>query len=116
MGIILIDVHSRRGWRVERWTNIYANDAIAEHNQTCDCKINWENTKTLATEPFFYRRKVREALEIRRLKTGPGNPNGLNRDHGDYVTTNTWQSLFDKINTNKKISMETFESMTSDLS
>ena len=89
-------------------------DALAEHNQTCDCKISWDQTQTLAVEPIFFRRKVREALEIRRLKTGPNDPNGLNRDYGDYVTTNTWQPLFDKINSFKNIN--TVESMTSDTS
>ena len=85
------------------------NDALAEHDQTCDCTIKWEETKTLAIEPIFFRRKVRESLEIRRLKTGPEDPNGLNRDYGDYVTTNTWQTLFDKINANTRINVDTIE-------
>ena len=76
------------------------NDALAAHSQSCECDIKWENTKTLAIEPIWFRRKVRESLEIRRLKTGPEDPNGLNRDNGDYVTTNTWKTLFDKINAN----------------
>ena len=84
---------------------------MAEHKQTCDCDIKWEDTKTLAIEPIFFRRKVRESLEIRRLKTGPNEPIGLNRDYGCYVTTNTWQTLFDKINTFKRI--DTAETMTS---
>ena len=49
-----------------------------------------------------FRRKVREALEIKRLRTGPDEQNGLNKDNGDYVTTDTWKSLFDKINGDKK--------------
>ena len=89
----------------------YENDAIAEHSQTCPCTIKWENTKTLAVEPIWFRRKVRESLEIRRLKTGPGNTKGLNRDNGDYVTTDTWIPLLDKVNLNKYV--RTFESMTS---
>ena len=88
-------------------------DALAEHSQTCDCDINWEHTKTIAIEPVFFRRKVREALEIRRLKTGPNDTNGLNRDYGDYVTTNTWQPLLEKINSNKKINIDTLETLTS---
>ena len=66
-------------------------------------------TKTVAVEPTWYRRKVREALEIRRLKTGPEEETGINRDLGDYVTTNTWSSLFTKINRSKDI--PTFKSM-----
>ena len=78
------------------------NDALAAHSQTCECNIDWEHTETIAIEPVWFRRKVREALEIRRLKTGPEESNGLNRDNGDYVTTNTWKTLFDKINSSNK--------------
>ena len=87
------------------------NDAIAEHKDSCDCQMDWEAVKTLAVEPIWFKRKVREALEIRRLKTGPGETKGLNRDLGDYVTTSTWSTLFNKIN-DMKIE-PTFESMTS---
>ena len=73
--------------------------------------MDWEAVKTLAVEPIWFKRKVREALEIRRLKTGPGETKGLNRDLGDYVTTSTWSTLFNKIN-DMKIE-PTFESMTS---
>ncbi len=90
------------------------NDALAGHNETCGCTIKWENTKTLAIEPVWFRRKVRESLEIRRLKSGPGNEKGLNRDNGDYVTTNTWTSVFEKVNLSTKEC--TFESMTSNIS
>ena len=87
------------------------NDAIAEHKEKCDCEIDWKAVKTLAVEQLWFKRKAREALEIRRLKTGPNEPKGLNRDLGDYVTTSTWSTLFDKINS--KNIMPTFESMTS---
>ena len=88
-------------------------DALAEHSQGCDCHIKWEDTKTLAIEPVWFRRKVRESLEIRRLKTGPNEQNGLNKDNGDYVTTSVWNSLFNQINGEKKSGIKTFESMTS---
>ena len=88
-------------------------DAIAEHKESCNCEIDWEKTKTLSVEPIWFRRKVRESLEIRRLNSGPDNPKSLNRDYGDYVTTNTWSILFDKINNLKNI--PTFESMTSNI-
>ena len=89
-------------------------DALAKHDQSCDCIIDWNNTKTIAVEPVWFRRKVREALEIRRLKTGPGEPKGINGDLGDYVVTNTWQPLLDNINRNKKISIQTLENLTAD--
>ena len=87
------------------------HDAMAAHSDECDCKINWEGTTTIAVEPVWFRRKVRESLEIRRLKTGPDDPNGINQDNGDYVTTNTWNSLFDQINRDTKSGVRTFESM-----
>ena len=86
-------------------------DAVAEHHDKCGCSIDLNQVKTVAVEPQWYRRKVREALEIRRLKTGPNEQTGINRDYGDYVTTDTWRSLFTKINQNKH--MLTFEKMTS---
>ena len=86
-------------------------DAIAEHQASCNCAINFEGTKTVAVEPLWFRRKVREALEIRRLKTGPQQSTGLNRDLGDYVTTDTWSTLLNKVNAIDNT--KTFESMTS---
>ena len=89
------------------------HDALAAHNQECNCETRWEDTKTIAIEPVWFRRKVRESLEIRRLKTGPDQQNGLNQDNGDYVTTNLWNCLFNQINRDKKSGVRTFESMTS---
>ena len=79
---------------------VFNNDqkhTIAEHHDKCGCKIDLTKTKTVAVKPTWYRRKVREALKIRRLQTGPDEETGINRDLGDYVTTNTWASLFTKI-------------------
>ena len=48
----------------------------------------------------MYKRKVREALEINRLKTLNETDKTfkvLNRDNGGYVTTNSWKPLFWKI-------------------
>ena len=48
----------------------------------------------------MYKRKVHEALEINRLKTLNETDKTfkvLNRDNGDYVTTNSWKPLFRKI-------------------
>ena len=48
----------------------------------------------------IYKRKVHEALEINRLKTLNKTDRTfkvLNRDNGDYVTTNSWKPLFQKI-------------------
>ena len=48
----------------------------------------------------MYKGKVREALEIKRLKTLNETDKMfkvLNRDNSDYVTTNRWKPLFQKI-------------------
>ena len=89
-----------------------AHDAIAAHKAVCDCTDRLEETKILAVEPLWYRRKVREALEIQRLKTGPNDTHGINKDNGDYVTTTSWNPLFDQINADNRANVETFESMT----
>ena len=78
------------------------NDALAEHNGKCNCEIKWNEIQTIAVEPNWFRRKVRESLEIRCLKTGPKYAKGINRDYGDYVTTNSWDTMFDNINDLRK--------------
>ena len=90
-----------------------AHDAIAAHKSVCDCTDRLEETQILAVEPVWYRRKVREALEICRLKTGPNDAHGINKDNGDYVTTKTWNPLFNQINSDSRANVKTFESMTS---
>ena len=72
--------------------------AISEHNVTCDRDIEWTKTKTLSIEPTYFRRCVREGLEIQRHKTGPNDEYGMNKDYGRYVKTETWKSLFDHKN------------------
>ena len=50
--------------------------------------------------PNMYKRKVREALEINRLKTLNETHEtfkSLNRDNSDHVTMNSWKPLFRKI-------------------
>ena len=48
----------------------------------------------------MYERKIREALEINKLKTINEKDKTftvLNRDNGDYVTMNSWKPLFMKM-------------------
>ena len=85
------------------------HDAVAEHQIECGCEIDMTKTKVLAKETQWFPRKVREALEIRRLKTGPNQEHGINQDMGDYVTTNHWDDLFATINQNKKSDVRSFE-------
>ena len=87
-------------------------DAIAAHASVCGCQVRFDDTQVLAVEPVWFRRKVREALEIRRLQTGPNDTHGINKDNGDYVTTSTWKPLFNQINSDNRVNIKTFESMT----
>ena len=70
-----------------------SDSALAEHCSKCNGIIQWSNTRTLAIESNCFKRCVRESLEIRRMKTGPDDDKGINRDYGKYVKTNTWNSL-----------------------
>ena len=70
------------------------DSALAEHGIKCNDNVSWDNVQVLSVQPNWYRRKVREALEIQCLQTGPEQPNGINRDLGDYVTTDTWKNFF----------------------
>ena len=92
------------------------SDALAKHTQECPCTIKWQDTTTIAVEPIWFRRKVRESLEIKRLKTGPNESNGINQDDGDYVTTNAWDSLLNQINRDKKSGVKTREALIADVS
>ena len=89
------------------------SSALAAHKENCACDDRLDDTQVIAVEPVWYRRKVREALEIRRLRTGPNDEQGLNQNLGDYVTTSSWNDLFTQINTDPRSHVKTFESMTS---
>ena len=60
--------------------------------------VDWDNPKVLKTmssmnkKGLAYSLKVREALEIKRQNSGPGQ--GLNEDFGAYVKTAQWNPVF----------------------
>ena len=70
------------------------DSALAEHGIKCNENVSWDEVQVLSVQPNWYRRKVREALEIQCLQTGPEQPNGINRDIGDYVTTDIWKNFY----------------------
>ena len=72
----------------------WKDSALAEHKKTCQDDIDWNKTDVLSVQPNWYKRKIREALEIQCLDCGPNTLHGLNRDNGNYVTTDTWKSFF----------------------
>ena len=66
---------------------------LAEHNATCDGQIQWEETKVLSREDHYFKRCIRESLEIRKQEVKPGSKNGLNKDNGKYLDTNSWEVI-----------------------
>jgi len=66
------------------------DSAIAEHHHDCRKEILWEETKQLSSESNYFKRKIREALEIQKRQT---HTHGINKDNGTYVTTQSWIPL-----------------------
>ena len=64
------------------------DSALAEHNTECEGEILWGDVSVLSSESRFFRRSVRESLEIQRQGTLSGD--GLNKDTGRYVKTQSW--------------------------
>ena len=71
--------------------------------------MSWAIRQAISENAFHYtcmkrksEKKTREALEINKLKTNNEKDKTftvLNRDNGDYVTTNPWKPLFIKMET-----------------
>ena len=57
----------------------------------------WIHPKTIARENDYRRRKMPEALEIKKVKYNK-KIKVLNRDEGNLVRTNTWTPLLANIN------------------
>ena len=71
-----------------------------EHTKECHGQFDWLHPETVRISPYMYERKIREVLEINKLKTINEKDKTftvLNRDNGDYVTTNSWKPLFMKL-------------------
>ena len=78
----------------------WESSGATEHTKESHGQFNWIHLRTIANRQNMYKKKVREALEINRLKTLNETDKTfkvLNRDNGEYVTTNIWKPLFRKI-------------------
>ena len=78
----------------------YESSGATEYTKECNGQFNWIQPRTIVAMSNMYKRKVREALELNRLKTLNETDktfNVLNRDSGDYITTDSWKPLFQKI-------------------
>ena len=76
----------------EKWES----SGATEHTKECHGQFDWLPPKTLRISPYMYERKIREALEINKLKTVNEKDKTftvLNRDKGDYATTSAWLPL-----------------------
>ena len=87
------------------------DSAIATHANKFGHEIKWDSTKTLARESSYFKRCVRESLEIRKFKTGPNDSHGMNQDYGQFVKTTTWDPLLNHLMT-KEISTPMTEENT----
>lgn len=70
---------------------------LTEHARVCSNEFEFDQTKTLATESHYKKRKIREALEIRRQETGPRLAHATNRDRGNILRSESWNSILKKI-------------------
>ena len=70
----------------------WRNSGAAEHTKNCQHEFRWSETKSIAMENDKTRRKIREALEIRKHKRSRQGE-VLNRDAGTLLATNQWDYL-----------------------
>ena len=71
--------------------------ALSEHAKKSGLGVNWDNMRTLSTQPSYYKRTIIEALEIQREELCNPNQKIINDRAGQYVTTDTWKPLLKKI-------------------
>ena len=79
----------------------WESSGATEHCLECHGQFSWINLKTLSTEQWYHKRKIRESLEIKKAKTNKRRK-VLNRDEGNLVNINTWIPLFSKLTEKKK--------------
>ena len=73
------------------------NSGATEHSLTYHGQFNWMRPKTISRENYYRKRKIREALEIK--KTNYNEKIKVpNRDEGNLVKTNAWTPLLSNIN------------------
>ena len=74
---------------------VFGCSQLMQHQiQECHGQFNWLHPKTVRISLYMYERKICETLEIIKLKTinkMDDTYTDLNRDNGDYVTTNSWK-------------------------
>ena len=79
----------------------WKESAAAEHASTCSKEFLWDETDTICTETDYRRRKVREALEIRRHHRSETII--INRDQGTILKSGQWNVLLGRITDDLKL-------------
>ena len=74
----------------------WKQSGATEHAKNCPHQFEWQGASTLAIEPDYRRRKIRESLEIRKAKRS--HQLVVNRDQGTMMRTDAWDVLMGKIN------------------
>ena len=72
----------------------WKESGATQHARDCDKNFNWDEAQTLFRESVWSKRKVREALEIRKAQRM--GKKVLNRDDGN-IKTRRWDSLLGKL-------------------
>ena len=73
----------------------WKNSGISEHASRCQKNVIFEDVKTITYESDWRRRKIREALEIRKARRG--GQAVANQDEGTVCTTTAWNVLLSRL-------------------
>ena len=85
-----ISEHERNVFKGE-----WKQSGATEHAKNCPSHFEWDEAATLAIEPNYRRRKIRESLEIRRAKRS--HRLVVNRDQGTMIQTDAWDVLMGRL-------------------
>ena len=66
----------------------WESSGATEHCLKCHGQFNWRHSKTLSREARSKSKKIKESLEIKRLKCNSDKSN-INRDDDNFIKTNT---------------------------
>ena len=76
------------------------SSGATKHAKEYHGQFDWLHPKAIRISPYMYERKIREVLEISKLKIineKDKTVTVLNRDNGDYIIKNSWKPLFMKM-------------------
>ena len=73
----------------------WKRSGASEHAKNCSHEFEWDSATSLSREPNFFKRKIREALEIR--TAARSQVNTFNRDNGNVLKSSSWDVLLGKL-------------------